>query len=173
VWEVVTPFAQGRVAAFYEPARWIPHVTIKRCGSQPEAFGRAMARLANEDLVWRMTIDNVSVQHDPGQNSLTHYLRLAIPLGRGAAAQPVTAATLPTNATILSCEMMDEAGSFRLHPRDDQGEAFEQVVSAPEMVHLMADAAASHVHFPQARCQLANGRVVRVIANSPFPVPAR
>ncbi|MPZ13622.1 MAG: hypothetical protein GEU73_04230 [Chloroflexi bacterium] len=80
IWATVSPFAQGEVDLFYHPERWVPHVTIKRCGPHGESFGKAMASLAKERFSWTMTVDNVSVQHDPGKNSLTHYLRLRFPL---------------------------------------------------------------------------------------------
>lgn len=80
-WDVVSKYAQGDPVPFYHPDRWVPHVTIKRCGANPESFGRAMARLGRESFAWTMTVDNIAVQHDPGTNSLTHYLRLRYPLG--------------------------------------------------------------------------------------------
>ena len=49
LWEVVTPFARGQVAPFYLPDRWVPHVTVKRCGPYREAHGRAMARLSDDN----------------------------------------------------------------------------------------------------------------------------
>jgi 2'-5' RNA ligase len=80
LWETVSKFALERVDSFYEPANLVPHVTIKRCGTDADAFGKAMAKLANEEFYWNMTIDSVAVQHDPGKNSRTHYLRLRFPL---------------------------------------------------------------------------------------------
>ena len=79
-WEVITPFAQGRVNPFYHPDSWVPHITIKRSGSDPRRFGDAMAKLAATNFTWTTSVSNIAVQHDPGKNSLTHYLRLHFPL---------------------------------------------------------------------------------------------
>lgn len=62
----------------YEPDRWTPHVTIKRCGPHAEAFGAAMAKLARESFTWTMPIDHVSAQYDSGGNE--RYERLRFPL---------------------------------------------------------------------------------------------
>jgi 2'-5' RNA ligase len=50
----------------YEPSRWIPHVTIKRCGPHADSFGNAMAKLASVSFHWTIRIDYVSAQHDLG-----------------------------------------------------------------------------------------------------------
>src|SRR5204863_8921044 len=49
-WEVISSHAQGRVDQFYHPDRWVPHITIKRCGPHAENFGAAMAKVAREDF---------------------------------------------------------------------------------------------------------------------------
>jgi 2'-5' RNA ligase len=67
LWKTITPFAKGRVDSFYETRTLVPHVTIKRCGTNWQGFGEGMARLAHLDFQWTTTIDNVSVQHDPGR----------------------------------------------------------------------------------------------------------
>jgi 2'-5' RNA ligase len=84
LWDVVSPFTRGRVRGLDEPPTWLPHITIKRCEQHRDSFGAAMARLSTRPFVWTMTIDNVSVQHDPGKNSLTYYQRLRFPLGGGS-----------------------------------------------------------------------------------------
>ncbi|MSQ09568.1 MAG: hypothetical protein EXR52_00970 [Dehalococcoidia bacterium] len=81
VWDVVSAHAQGTIVGFYQPEVWLPHVTVKRCGKDPKVFGEAMSLLAqNNAFDWSMTVDNIAVQHDPGKNSRTHYLRLHFPL---------------------------------------------------------------------------------------------
>lgn len=63
----------------YQPHRWTPHVTIKRCGPHAEAFGAAMAKLARESFTWTMPIEHVSAQYDGG-GSGERYERLRFPL---------------------------------------------------------------------------------------------
>src|SRR6266545_3874908 len=92
------PFARGSVAPFYLPDRWVPHVTIKRCGPNRAAFGRAMALLSEDTFVWQMTVDTLVVQHDPDNNNLGRYQRLAARLG---ACGPRVCPPVETNATIL------------------------------------------------------------------------
>jgi 2'-5' RNA ligase len=172
VWETITPFARGRVDPFYHPDRWVPHVTIKRTGSDPDRFGAAMAKLAAEDLHWTMTVDNVAVQHDPGQNSLTHYLRLHYPLG-----EAVPRPTLRTNATIQELlEGKSRAGApiWTARIRLDKGPELTQEWDAPTLISIMASAASSTVHFPGARCVVdpSDHTVLHVVPNSPFPSAA-
>src|SRR6478736_1665886 len=81
LWDLVTPFARGTVAPFYLPDRWVPHVTIKRCGPHHAAFGRAMEVLSSDTFIWNMQVDTLSVQHDPANNNQTRYQRLRAALG--------------------------------------------------------------------------------------------
>ncbi len=80
LWQVVTPFACGRIRDMDTPGRWIPHVTVKRGGSDRAAFGRALNELLGESFAWTFSVDNVMVEHDPGKNSRSHYQRLYFPL---------------------------------------------------------------------------------------------
>jgi 2'-5' RNA ligase len=72
VWETVAPFAKEGVTE-YEPAIWVPHVTIKRCGNDPEAIGEAVRKLASEKFDWSLPVTNIAALHDPTPNG--HYLR--------------------------------------------------------------------------------------------------
>src|SRR4051812_36099741 len=56
LWEVITPFAQGRLDSFYESPKLVPHVTIKRCGPDADRFGAAMAKLAPRPFAWEFTV---------------------------------------------------------------------------------------------------------------------
>jgi 2'-5' RNA ligase len=172
VWEVVTPFAQGRVDPFYHPDRWVPHITIKRGGTPSPAFGWAMGHLASEDLREQLTIDNVAVQHDPGHNSQTHYLRLRYPLGRSVAdTAPPAMATNATLQEFVEEPTADGSRQWRATIQPDQGAAVSQVWSCPTVVQLTAAAQASPVYFPGARCRLdSSGTVVAVDPATPFPV---
>ena len=169
IWEIASTFATGRVDAFYSPERWIPHVTIKRCGSDAAVFGSAMAKLAGENFTWTTTVDNVTVQHDPGKNSLTHYQRFRFALG--GATHPVVAPD-GSNATILAVtEDLDAKGPrWTATVRPDGGAEFEQRWTAPERVRLMAASGSSLVHFPDSRCLVKDGHVVSVFAHTPYPV---
>lgn len=153
VWETASSFAQGRVDQFYHPDRWIPHITIKRCGPHDHSFGHAIARLAKTDFSWTMSIDNVAVQHDPGKNSQTHYLRLRFPLGGGR--ESVVA--IQTNATILQVtegKASDASPSWTVTIKLDDGREVSQQWDPPTLVRIMAEAKSSTVHFPNARCRV-------------------
>ena len=166
LWRVVTPFAQGNVNDFYAPENWFPHVTIKRCGTDHEAFGRAMARLVDTSFRWTFTVDNVSVQHDPGKNSRTHYLRLRFPLG-GGHGTPVGAGD--TNGAVTE---LTEAGAgvWRAAVTLDGGGQIEHEWTAPEMVRAMASLKCSNVHFQGGRCRVEAGRIVTLEPNTPHPL---
>jgi 2'-5' RNA ligase len=175
VWGVISPFAQGRVDPFYHPDRWVPHVTIKRSGSDASAFGAAMGKLAGEDFTQTMTIDNVAVQHDPGKNSLTHYLRLRVPLaGAGEGVVPLRDVGAPTNATLLGVSPGQEANGnpvWEATVRRDDGQEIAAQWDAPTVVRLMADARCSTFHFPGGRCRVdGDGTVGGVEPKTPFPV---
>jgi 2'-5' RNA ligase len=172
LWQVVTPFARGEVAPFYLPDRWVPHVTIKRCGPNREAFGRAMAALSADNFIWTMQIDALTVQHDPDNNNLTRYQRLHVALGETTPAAPPDAKGL-ANATILEVvgpTPGDHQPIWTVTIQGDDGSVVEVAWSAPEMVHIMAAAKAALTFFPGARCTVAGDRIVWVEANTPAPV---
>jgi 2'-5' RNA ligase len=179
VWEMISPYAQGRVDPFYHPDRWVPHITIKRIGPHADSFGGAMAKLAAESFSQTMTIDTVAVQHDPGKNSLTHYVRLRFPLAGSAsatgsdprAAHPVA----PTNATIRelrTLQVADGSTVWSVVIQPDTGPELTQEWNAPSVVRLMAGAESSTAHFVGARCQVeGDAKVTAIRPNTPFPVP--
>jgi len=173
VWEVASQCAQGRVDPFYHPDNWVPHVTIKRCGPTQQSFGKAMARLAREDVKWTILVNNVSVQHDPGQNSLTHYQRLRFPLGGSGALPAANAQPSETNATIR--EVIEETSpdgvtAWVAKVKRDTGGELEARWSGPEVIRLMAASKSSAVHFRDARCRLEGEKVMLVLPNTPFPI---
>ena len=169
LWDVVFPFARGRMRKQDEPPTWLPHITIKRCGKHFESFGAAMTALARRSFVWTMTIDNVSVQHDPANNSQTHYQRLCFPLGGFAPRR----AAIETNAGILSVDQAASASGtplWTMRLKLDDGAEAGAGFTAPEVVRLMASCDCSTVHFAGGRCRYEDGRVSAVVPNTPFPV---
>ncbi len=173
VWGIASRCAQGRVDEFYHPDNWVPHVTIKRCGPTEQSFGKAMASLAKEDFKWTMTVDNVSVQHDPGQNSLTHYQRLRFPLG-GSSGPPVDGPP-PSETNAMMREVLEETApdgttAWVAKVTRDAGGELEARWSGPEVVRIMAAAKSSMVHFRDARCRVEEERVVSVVPNTPFSI---
>lgn len=169
LWDVISPYADGAVPASYEPASWVPHVTVKRCGQHWDSFGRAMAKLAQHNFAWTFTIDNISVQCDPGQNSLTHYQRLWYALGD----DPVVPARPGSNATVIDViapAESDPAPNWRVLVRQDDGVELAPEWSAPDYVRVMAAAKCSTVHFAGGRCTVLDGRVVAVEPNTQFPI---
>lgn len=171
VWEASTEFASGRVDAFYEPGRWVPHITVKRCGTNDRSFGDAMRRLSKESFASTMPLDAIGVQHDPGKNSLTHYMRLRLPLGERDGAGE----TIPikeTNAAVVDVTedpASDGAGGRLLRIRLDEGGQMDQRWTAPEVVRATAEAASSAVHFPNARCRFERDHITFIVPNTPHP----
>jgi 2'-5' RNA ligase len=172
VWETITPFAEGRVDQFYHPDNWVPHITIKRTGTNASGFGNAMARLASDDFKWTTQVTNVSVQHDPGKNSQTHYLRSRFLLaGASWDGEPLPAAA---NATILGVDETTGADGAPLWVAKvacDDGRTIDVRWDAPTRARIMADAKSSAVHFAGARCRLDGDAISAVVPNTPFPVP--
>lgn len=170
VWEAVTPYTQGKVVDFYTPDNWFPHVTIKRCGADHDAFARTMRRLVDQDFQWSFRVDNVSVQHDPGKNSRTHYLRHRFPLG-GAQSEP-RAVSRTNGALVNLVESQDTNGatSWVATIDLDAGGQIEHRWTAPELVRLMASLQCSDVHFAGGRCQVEGGRIVAVEPKTPYPL---
>jgi 2'-5' RNA ligase len=176
-WEVVTPFARGSVAPFYLPDRWVPHVTIKRCGPHRAAFGRAMATLSDDTFIWTMQVEQISVQHDPANNNLTRYQRLRVPLGNAPHLVPSASAT---NATIVGLEVEEEeedeaardgeAPIWCARVRGDDGAETRVRWTAPEAVRITAAAKAPLTYFAGARCRLDEGAVSTVLPLTPHPI---
>ena len=163
LWQVIAPFAQGNVNQFYASENWFPHVTIKRCGTNHEEFGRAIGKLVDTDFRWSFMVDNVSVQHDPGKNSKTHYLRLRFPLG-GGKGEPVGSGEANGMVGRLT---EGEAGGWAATVDLDAGGQVEHKWTAPEFVRVMASLKCSNAHFEGARCRVEGGRIVRLEPNTP------
>ena len=170
LWRVVSPYAQGNGPDFYAPRTWFPHVTIKRCGADHEAFARAMRRLVDRDYRWTFTVDNVSVQHDPGKNSRTHYLRLRYPLGGSSAAPWPPSETNGTVADLAEEKDASGGASWVASVELDGGGKLKYRWTAPELVRLMASLQCSDVHFAGGRCRVEDGRILRVEPKTPFPL---
>jgi 2'-5' RNA ligase len=167
-WHAIEGCAIGRVRQMDTPGTFLPHVTIKRTGDDHHANGRAYARLLDVTYDWTFTVDNVCVQHDPGKNSRTHYLRWRFPLG-GPPAAPV--ATGQTNARILAVRDLDQGSKpgIEADVETDDGQRFTHFWSAPEIVRLRASLKCSNVHFPGGRCLVEGGAIVAVEPNTPHP----
>ena len=169
--EIISPFAKGNVRQTDSPGGWIPHVTIKRCGTDHAATGRALTRLLDREFQWSFTVDNIAVQHDPGKNSRTHYLRLRFPLGGAASSEPAIEAA--TNATITGVSESKDSSGATLSVAVvelDSGGSMEQTWTPPELVRLMAAARCSDVHFAGARCLVQDARVETVQPKTPYPI---
>ena len=172
VWRVVSPFAQGNVRKMDTPGGWIPHVTVKRGGSDRTAVGRALTRLVGEQFSGSFAVDNISVQHDPGKNSRTHYQRYLFPL-KGANRKREEPGQ--SNATLREViEERDTAGNaITVLTGDlDGGGHFEARWRAPELVRVMAAVRSSELHFVGARCHVSSGIVSNVEPKTPFPIQA-
>jgi 2'-5' RNA ligase len=168
VWQLVSKFAVGRVDPFYVPESIVPHVTIKRCDTHWQSFGDAMVKLATWDFAWTFSVNSISVQCDPGHNSLTHYQRVCFPLG-SEATEPKR--QVATNATILSIATAESSPHLKvLEVQVDGCEAQEITLEGPDVVRLMAEAKSSWAHFGGGRCFVEDARVVTVKPNTPHPI---
>ena len=171
VWEASTKFASGRVDPFYEPNRWVPHITLKRCGANERSFGDAMQRLAKESFAGTVVLQAIGVQHDPGKNSLTHYMRLRWPLDRKDGETEALARVAEANATILQVADPGTDGASRLVTvRTDDGRQVNQGWTAADLVRLTATASSAAVHFSNARCRIEGDRIVSIVPNTPYQV---
>jgi 2'-5' RNA ligase len=175
LWEVATPFARGTVAPFYLPDRWVPHVTIKRCGPERAAFGRAMATLSDDTFIWTTQVEQISVQHDPANNNLTRYQRLLVPLGAGPGGVPSASASSLPNATIVGLDAPDGDAAVPVwcaRVRADDGAEARVRWTAPETVRGTAAAKAPLSYFVGARCRLDGGAVAGIVPLTPHPIAA-
>jgi 2'-5' RNA ligase len=174
LWEVVTPFARGTVAPFYLPDRWVPHVTIKRCGPERAAFGRAMTALSDDTFLWSMQVDQLTVQHDPANNNQTRYQRLLVPLGKAPAAGPRPPETNATMLQVLEPSKDADPPIWCAQVRADDGREVEVRWTAAETVHVMSAARAPMSYFAGARCWLDDDPACAVVRNigavTPYPI---
>ncbi len=170
LWQAISPYAIGTVPGFYEPEAWVPHVTIKRCGTHWERFGNLMAQIVQWNFARTFTIDNVSVQCDPGHNSRTHYQRLYYRLGDATPGSPIAPATNASIIEVTPPPDSDAAPVWRFAVQPDGGVAETVTMSSPELTQVMADARCSEVHFAGGRCRIEDGRIASVVPNAPFPV---
>jgi 2'-5' RNA ligase len=170
LWEVVTPFARGTVAPFYLPDRWVPHVTIKRCGPEREAFGRALAALSDDTFLWSLQVDHLTVQHDPANNNQTRYQRLLVPLGEVSPSAPSTSETNATIVQVLEPVHDAEPLTWCARVRTDDDRDVEIRWTAPETVHVMAAARAPLSYFAGARCWFDDSNLRNVEPVTPYPV---
>ena len=125
-----------------------------------------MSKLVGTNFRWSFSVDNVSVQHDPGKNSKTHYLRLRFPLG-GGSGEPVSFGD--ANGT-LSRLTEGEGGSWTATVDLDAGGQIEHRWTAPEFVRMMTSLKCSNVHFEGGRCHVESGSIVTLEPNTPHPL---
>jgi hypothetical protein len=170
LWDVVTPFARGTVADFYLPDRWVPHVTVKRCGTDPAAFGRAMCLLADDTYRWTMDVPALAVQHDVDNNNQTRYQRLYEPLGPAAAPPRTPGATNATIERLDGPAPGEDEPTWTAHLRTDAGPTVDVRWTGPETAYLQSEARAAISFFAGGRCTFDGTRVTRVVANTPVPV---
>jgi 2'-5' RNA ligase len=165
-WRALDGCATGRVRPMDTPGTFLPHVTIKRTGDDHHANGRAYARLLDATYDWTFRVDNVCVQHDPGKNSRTHYLRWRFPFGGQLRPWPPA-----RYARVLVGRDLAEGPKpgIEADVETDDGRRLTHFWSAPDIVRLRASLKCSDVHFPGGRCLVENGAIVSVEPNTPHP----
>ena len=126
--------------------------------------------LANRPSGWTFTVDNVSVQHDPGKNSKTHYLRLRYLLGGGEAGGRASSNTNGNLVDLAEENAASGDSSWVATVELDGGGQMHHRWTAPAMVRVMASLMCSDVHFTGGRCLVEDGQIVAVAPKTPFPL---
>jgi 2'-5' RNA ligase len=71
VWEVCGPLARGAFD-YYRPDSWVPHITLAHGDAHtsvplsPEKVGGILTFLEHEELVWEVSLDNLTLVWDYG-----------------------------------------------------------------------------------------------------------
>jgi 2'-5' RNA ligase len=63
---------------YYEPARWVPHITLAQHDLYPENLPDVFRWLGERSFDWEIPVDNLAVIHDADAR---HQVRFRIPLG--------------------------------------------------------------------------------------------
>jgi hypothetical protein len=63
LWQEISSTASG-ISEFYHPSRWIPHITLGIGDMHKDNLSRIVRLLAERDLNWEITVDNIALIHD-------------------------------------------------------------------------------------------------------------
>ena len=77
LWTAVAPHSTG-VQEYYSPTHWMPHITLAQHDLTPDNLAPVVAWLNQQNLYWQVTINNLSLIFDDGENQIVsgfHKLR--------------------------------------------------------------------------------------------------
>lgn len=77
LWPILDRAASG-VVQYYQPDRWMPHITLASGDATANSLAAAVKRLAMRPLEWRIQIDTIAWICD---SDGVHDCKLAVPLG--------------------------------------------------------------------------------------------
>lgn len=64
IWEQTQPASQG-LSIFYNPERWMPHISLAYEDIDAQNIGPLMQALTFRTFNWEMTIDNIGLIYEP------------------------------------------------------------------------------------------------------------
>jgi 2'-5' RNA ligase len=65
LWQAVAPAARGPVA-YYQPARWLPHITLAHGDLDRERLAEVLRYLGDRPFSWEITVNNLAFIYDAG-----------------------------------------------------------------------------------------------------------
>lgn len=74
IWQEMRP-AMRHAQAHYEPANWMPHITLAQGDLTAETLACAMRLLMGRNLYWKFQADTLVWAHDTGRVERAHELR--------------------------------------------------------------------------------------------------
>jgi 2'-5' RNA ligase len=66
VWRAIAQTSASEVAAYYEPAQWVPHVTLAHGDINHEQLAEIVRLLSTRNFHWELTVNNLSLIYDTG-----------------------------------------------------------------------------------------------------------
>jgi 2'-5' RNA ligase len=64
LWQEISRTGSG-IQEYYDPAHWIPHITIGIEDINKDNLSRIVRFLAERDFNWEITIDNIALIYEP------------------------------------------------------------------------------------------------------------
>jgi hypothetical protein len=64
LWQEICSTGSG-IQDYYHPAHWVPHITIGIGDMKKDNLSRIVGLLAERDLTWEMTVDNIALIYEP------------------------------------------------------------------------------------------------------------
>jgi 2'-5' RNA ligase len=66
LWRALPQTPTGKVAAYYQPEAWVPHITLAHGDVDAAKVGEVIARLSARNFHWEITVNNLSLIYDTG-----------------------------------------------------------------------------------------------------------